>query len=219
MRGLSALFIVALLITPTVARADLQVYEVESQYRQEVVSALNAVLRRQGNLLPIGTARLLPTGQILVEAPEEVQVQVAAVLDAVARSNVAPAPSVSLRYWVLLGEPGGQDGRERPPLLSGVIDELQAAHGTLGITVLDAASLISESGRQGSLNSETLEIAQTVTVSERTLNAAISFQTEHQEIFVNVTMERGEFVVLAESGIDDIPEGSGILFVVVHWPD
>ena len=91
---------------------------------------------------------LLPTNQLLVEAPAASQAQVAAVLKAIAARSAKPAPQVTLQYWVLYGEPGkpdATDGSLKP--INAVLQQLKRAHGELGFSVQDTVSMTSQYGR------------------------------------------------------------------------
>ena len=117
---LRTLALVGVLLAATAARAELQVYEVDAQISAEVVSALHDALQKQcaGLAGKQCSARLLPSGQLLVEAPTETQGQIAAVLKSVAAHRAGPAPRVTLRYWVVVGTAGATsaaDAKRAPP--------------------------------------------------------------------------------------------------------
>ena len=63
-----------LLLTSSTAWADLKTYDVDPQYRQEIYSALLKILDPAGTNFggqTQGRVQLLPSGQLLVNAPAE----------------------------------------------------------------------------------------------------------------------------------------------------
>jgi hypothetical protein len=225
------------------AWGDLRTYDVELQYRQEVVAALKGVLLDSpGNLGSSSTAarygrvQLLPSGQILVDAAPDTLEQVEAVLRAVRERPAGAAPRVSLRYWAVLGTRAGANaadasGTTPPPrVLSGVLAELERFHGELAFRVIGAAAVVTESGQPGVVEGNPFSVEQTAYAQGQTVNANIGMSLERVdatnpvqgffegELEVRATLQRGEFVVLGEStlqagGLD------GTLFYIVHWPE
>jgi hypothetical protein len=209
----------SLLVFSTWVHAEMKVYDVEPGYRQEVFDALSNILGPGGPMGgPPGRVELLPSGQILVDSSPERHEEILAVLNAIDRQAPPDTPSVSLRYWVLFATAGAQDDGEVPPILSGVVRELESARGDLNFTVLDTASLVGRPDRHAVLESETLEIAHRVYPNGSRVNAEIVISHEYQEISMNVTLERGEFLVLSEATVENEAGTRGTLAFVVHWP-
>jgi hypothetical protein len=107
--------------------------------------------------------------------------------------------------------------------------------------VLGTATLVTESGQNGEINSTPLRAEQRVFVQGDTATAGIALQYVEPEILrraraptdqspfatipdpyvgriaLNVTLERGEFLVLAESTVRTFLL-DGTLFYIAHWP-
>ena len=139
------------------AWADLRAFEVDFQYRQEVIEALRGVLvsdpsfAREG-FAAYGHVQLLPGGQILVEASPETLVQIDAVIRSISARPVVATPRVSLRYWAVLGTRAqgnvvDEVGTPAPSVLNDVLAELERMHGDLTFRVLGTAALATESGQ------------------------------------------------------------------------
>jgi hypothetical protein len=223
------------------AWADLRTYDVDFQYRQEVLEALQGTLITDPSFVlssggRYGRVRLLPSGQLLVEAAPDTLDQVEQVIRAIKARPVAPAPRVSLRYWVLIGTSpsvntpqqstpvviaaDAQSTTPVPSMLTGVLDELKRAHGELTFRVLGTAAVASESGQGGAVNGVPLNVRQRAYVQGQTLNASINLELKQygSSIAVDATLARGEFLVLGENTLQD----SGLyatLFYIVHWPE
>jgi hypothetical protein len=215
------------------AYADLKVYDVEPEYRDEVFGALDRVFEigNSGNRSPRWAVERLPTGQLLVDAPPEGHEQVARVLEAIRASDVRPAERVTLRYWVIYGEVNGGT-EDVPPDLRGVIAELERVHGDLGFRVLGSASLATESGSEGRINAPGgLSVEQIAFVQGEAISAEVRLEFRYgysdqaegsgqpiaQDLEVETTLGRSDYVVLGESALNGA-EASGLLFYVVHWP-
>ncbi|HEU4618066.1 MAG TPA: hypothetical protein VFV10_08490 [Gammaproteobacteria bacterium] len=214
----------AALLACSAARAEIKAYDVDARYRQEVYRALRDVLQTDHApfIGAVGEVSLLPTGQILVDGPDDVQAQVAAVLDAIAKKAAAETPppshSALLRYWVLFGVPGQQTADAVPTVLDGVVRELEGAHGEMAFTVLDTASLSSESGETGQLHTKTLKVTQRIFTSKETLNASITIDHQDEGLSVNISLHPGEFAVLSEGSVENDQGRKGLLAFVVNWP-
>jgi hypothetical protein len=230
----------ALLISGN-AHADLQTYDVDPQYQQEIYEALRRILEPQGQPTQ-GRVQLLPTGQILVNASVETLSQVEQVLQAIRTRSTPAAPRVALRYWGVLGTRRGDAaanavGSTPPAALDDILGELRRLHGELTFRVIGAAAVVTSSGQQGVLEGATLSVEQTAHVQGDTLNADISMQLigiapppigvfNGGELDLRATLKRGEFVVLGESyfqrgaiepGPDPIIQGP--VFYIVHWEE
>jgi hypothetical protein len=234
---LHALASLGLLLLAGTASADIAVYDLDAKNAKEIAEALDKVVGEQcaaatgGPHQTVCHAELLPTGQLLVDAPAASQSQVAAVLKTIAARNASPTPRVTLQYWVIYGEPGKPDAAD-PVLkpLNAVLQQLERVHGELGFSVQDIATLTAQSGTSANAHGGALQINQAVRASGDgvDLSAEISFARKPvvQSLNVRVTIKRGEFVVLGERtttgepGKDepDKPEKSGMLFFVVYCP-
>jgi hypothetical protein len=231
------------LLLAATASADTAVYDLDAKNAKEIADALGRVLTAQCTPVPDNVkitspltckVELLPTGQLLVAAPAASQAQIAAAIKAIAARGAAPAPRVTLQYWVIYGAPGkstAADASLKP--LDAVLHQLENAHGDLGFSLLDSTSLATQSGSSGSAHGGSLNIDQTVRASgdDLDLSAQINFARRPviQGLNVNVTIKRGEFVVLGErttveSGQDesrkdepDKGQKPGMVFFVVHW--
>lgn len=201
------------------ALASIRVYDVDPVYRQEVYNILTNLLNRETPTLS-GRVQLLPSGQIVVDTmTDERQAEVAAVLEAIANSEPEETPTVTLRYWVLLGVPDTADAPALPSTLDGVVAELEAVHGELGVRILDAATVSGRSGESAALQNDRWEIVQHANVGgegER-LNARVEIEHELQELDANLSLTRGEFVVLG-AGTSAQPVENGVLALIVSWP-
>jgi hypothetical protein len=226
MQSKSLLLAAAAILATGTAEAELKAYDVDARYRQEVFTALRNVL--QNNVNPVeakGEVAMLPTGQVLVDAPDDVQAQVAAVLDAIAEKAAAEpeksaaSPNTLLRYWVLFGIPGQPQAAAVPGVLEGVVRELQNVHGEMSFSVLDTASLSSSPNDQGHLETDTLEISQQLLPADDVLNATIFIEHEYQELTAKIALRRGEYTVLSESSVENDEGQKGLLAFVVNWPE
>jgi hypothetical protein len=227
---------IGLLLLAATAYADTAVYDLDTKNAKEIANALQATLNARCGLTNQGASgvspncrvELLPTGQILVEAPAASQAQIGAVLKAIAARNASPAPRVTLQYWVIYGEPGKPDAADaslKP--LSTVLQQLERTHGELGFSVQDTATITGQAGTSARAGGGSLEINENLRASGDSLDlmTQISFARKPvvHSLNVNVTIKRGEFLVLGERTTPgepgkDQPEKPGMLFYVVHWP-
>ena len=209
------------ILAATPALSELQLYDVEAEYRQEVFEVLRGILR--GNISPsapaYGRVEMLPTGQILIDAAAEKQAEIAALLDSIASRSVAETPTITLRYWVLFGVVGAEQQTAVPPMLDGVVREWESAHGKLGVTVLDVARLVGRSGHPTALQSQRMEIYQKAYASQNRINAEIVIQHQYQELEVEVSLKHGDFLVLGETTVENEKGVKGTIVFVVHWPE
>src|SRR4029077_3229686 len=140
-----------LLLFAATAFADTALYDLDAKNAKEIANAIRSVVDAQcmtgpsqnpGTNASMCRGELLPTGQLLVEAPPTSQAQVAAVLKAIAARNAAPPQRATLQYWVLYGVPGKPDATDaslKP--LNAVLQQLERLHGELGFSVQDAVSI------------------------------------------------------------------------------
>ena len=209
------------ILAATPALSEMQVYDVKAEYREEVYEVLRGILRAE--LEPTspayGRVEMLPTGQILIDASSEKQVEIAALLGSIASRVVAETPTITLRYWVLFGVLDAEQQTAVPPMLDGVIREWEAAHGKLGVTILDSARLVGRSGHPTALQSQRMEIYQKVFATENRINAEIVIQHQYQELEVEVSLQRGDFLALGETTVEDEKGLKGTIVFVVHWPE
>lgn len=243
---LHALAAIALSLFAAAAYADTAVYDLDAKNAGEIARAIQATLTARCATIPSTVltvspnmchVELLPTNQLLVEAPAPAQSQIAAALKVIAARNATatPAPRITLQYWVLYGDPSKPDAADaslKP--LSSVLEQLKRPHGELGFSVQDSTSITTQSGASGSVHGGSLNIDQTLRASGDALDVAAQIQFARKPVIqglnVSVTIKRGEFVVLAERtatgepGKDDTdkraadkPEKPGMVFFVVHW--
>jgi hypothetical protein len=252
MTQIRALILLLGLGMTTGALAEMRTYDVEARYRQEVYTALRGVLSPEGVTPAQGRIQLLPTGQLLIDTSAEMHAQVAAVLQSIKNHQAEATPRVTLRYWAVLGTKGSpQDSRiggdmEVPEILSGVLDELRRVHGDLAFRLYGNATLVSESGQEGDLSGETLNISQRAYVQESKLNVELAvrfnytvvaeqyrgsgggqgipfqaIQRFEQGVKLNTSLEPNEFVVVGENTIrnsDRVTGGiDGTIFYIVQW--
>ena len=240
---------VGLLLLAAAAFADTAVYDLDAKNASEIAKAIQATLTARCATVPSTVltvspsmchVELLPTNQLLVEAPAPAQSQIAAALKAIAARNATatPAPRITLQYWVLYGDPGKPDAADaslKP--LDAVLQQLKRVHGELGFSVQDTARLTAQSGSVTKSTGGALRIDQSVRAHDDSLDLAtqLSFVWPNPDsgstdsmwsLNVNVTVRRGEFVVLGErtdrrltfedkSGKSD---KSRMVFFVVNWP-
>lgn len=197
----------------TPAEASIRVYDVDPAYRQEIFDILTDMLDRQNPDLQ-GNVQLLPTGQLSVDTlTDERQEQIASLLAAIERSRPTPTPSVTLRYWVLAGGAAAANGRPVPEVLADVVRELETTYGELDLRVLDVATVTGRGGADAFYESDQLEIMQTASSNDQQLNARIFVEHELQELNVDVSLTRGEYLVLSSG-----TSSEGMIAVVVNWP-
>jgi hypothetical protein len=226
-------FLVVLLLAASPAIADLQIHTLPRDQSREVADALKAVLPALCHELEVEcAAENLPDGQLLIEAPAGVQGQVAAVIRSIEERNAGPTPRLTLNYWVISGVRGAPDSDPaalRP--LGSVLAQLERLNGELGFSVVDKRSVTSNSGGTASLAGSSWNIEQDATVIDTQLNARIMFQLSlsangqdpsavvyNQRYDAEVTLDRGEFLVLSEASASN-PVQDDMFFVVVHWPE
>jgi hypothetical protein len=236
----------------TNASADLKTYDVDPQYRQEIFAALGRILASSGpGVVPggaYGRVDLLPSGQIIVNAPPATLEQVDQVLQTIRNRPAPAAPRVDLRYWAVLGtrtQVASAPGTPPPSALADVLAELERLHGDLQFRVIGTAALTSDSGQDAEVNGMALEVEQTAFVQGDTLNARIQMNLQGRRpidvagrqsenvvvtidggpapfnigsIEVHTGLRRGEFVVLGQSELVG-GEYGGPVFFIVHWPD
>lgn len=218
------IIMICLLLGAPALQAEMQLYEVNFQYRQEVYQALSAILESdQAGKENYGQVEMLPTGQILVDAPEDTQKQVARVIAAIGQQDNEPPPSVTLRYWILFageGEAANQTNKAALKTLQPVIKDLKKIYGDINFQVLDSLSLVSETGSRAHLNGHRMRVEQRVLYNQNQINATIEISYHSprpQNLGVKVSLKRGEFLVLGESTIKT-QENSGQMFYIVSWP-
>jgi hypothetical protein len=233
-----------LLLLAAAAYADTAVYDLDAKNASEIAKAIQATLNARcatipSTVLTVGPSmchvELLPTSQLIVEAPAPAQSQIAAALKAIAARNAiaTPAPRITLQYWVLYGDPGKPDAALKP--LSSVLEQLKRVHGEFGFSVQDTATITGLAGTNAAARGGALEINENLRANGDSLDliAQISFKQPFapanggsasgppQSLSVNVTIKRGEFLVLGERTtrefFDDKP-GKGMLFYIVNWP-
>ena len=227
--------------------ADLKTYDVDPRNGEEVYRALASILGPvRENGVPAGMISRLPTGQILIDTTPQMHEQIAAVLEAVENYEAEPTPRVTLQYWAVLGTRGGAAAAETPSILGNVLNEIRQIHGPLTFRLLGNASLVSDSGRLGESNGEMI-IRQTAHAQGDSLNAdlrislyvryetpvefvsqdgtrtqRVNTSTENIGVTINMSMQRGEFVVLGENTVSneftDKTGLDGTVFYIVHWP-
>lgn len=231
------------LLAAGAARAETRLYPIESKNAKEVAEALADVVRAQAPCQPITAPQgniiqvpchveLLPTGQIIVEAPPETHTQIADVMKAITAREAAPAPRVTLRYWVVSGNVARTQSQPPDELLP-VIAQLRRLHGDLSFAVEESASLTTESGSMAYSSEGELEVHNTVFANGDSVRAEIRLQFQkrpgracaeqgcapfRQELGLTTTIKRGEYLVFAERAFDT-PDGRGTMFYVVNWPD
>jgi hypothetical protein len=231
------------------AWADLKVYDVDPQYRQEIFAALQRILNPQGQPTN-GRVELLPSGQLLVNASPDTLASVDLVLQTIRNSPAAAAtPRANLNYWAVFGNRSAvanPPGTAPPSSLGDVLGELERLHGDLQFRVIGSAALATESGQQGQVSGMALEVEQTVFVQGDALNAAIDMTLEGR-----VAVPPAEFGFGGATVLPPVPEGvefdigsitvrtalrrgefvvlgqsevtggglDGPVFFIVHWPD
>jgi hypothetical protein len=222
---------VLLLSCPAALHAEVRVYDAPSRNGAEIVTALDYMLEAQC-VSPAYRckARLLPTGQIVIEAPPETHQQIAEALKAIASRDAGPAPRVTLRYWVVSGVPGKPDANQtalKP--LAPVLTQLKRLHSDLGFTLEDSVAVATESGNVAKLEgSGALGVEQSVRANGKSLSTNIKLEFNKRgdppftdELRVSVTLEAGQFLVLGERayrGSDQAGAPVGTLFYIVQWP-
>lgn len=219
----------ALLLLAATASAEVAVYDLDAKNAKEIAAAIANVLQAQCTAGPSPNpvtnqtmchSELLSTGQLLVEAPASSQARIAAVLQTIAARDASPTPTVTLRYWVIYGEPGKPDDAGLEPLAS-VLAQLERVHGELGFSVEDFSGITTQSGANGSAAGGPLQINQTVRANGDSADAAIRLSFSRpplsQNLNVDVTIRRGEYLVIGERSTGE-PDNRGRLFYVVHWP-
>jgi len=204
------------------AQAEIEIYEIDAQYREEVVNLLNRLFNQDTdpNVYPdlYGSVELLPTGQILVDASADRQAEITRVIAAIQRSSPTETPTISLRYWVVFGIPGQQDSATLPTALAEPLRELEAAQGPLGFTLLESAGVVSRAGEEGIMESERFEISQSVYPNGEKINAEVVIEHELQELVTQFSLARGEYLVLGDSAATNEDGTHGMLATIVHWP-
>jgi len=115
---------------------------------------------------------------------------------------------------VLQGTPGGDNTGPLPGILNDVIRELESTYGDLGIEVLEAATVSGQSGGDAVMETQQLVVVQSVQANDDQLNASIVLETSFQELVVDVSMTRGQFLVLNSALSSD-----GVIALIVNWPD
>jgi hypothetical protein len=153
MTPLKAFIVAVSILICSAAAAEVRVYDVEAQYRQEIYNALDRIFTADEPAEQRVSISMLPTGQILVDAPPARQAEIAELLEKIKQSAAPETPSVSLRYWVLFGVAGEQETTAVPSMLRPLLPELRAALGNLNFSVVDTQrglSLVVEcSGESG----------------------------------------------------------------------
>ncbi len=232
-----------LLLIAATASADTAVYDLDVSNAKAIAEALGRVLTAQCMSGPkdalanpaICQVDLLPTGQLLVEAPAASQAQVATVLKAIAARSAKPVPQVTLQYWVLYGEPGKPDATDGSlKSINAVLQQLKRSHDELGFSVQDTVSMTSQFG--GVSKGGPLTVNETLRPrgDDLDLVASLAFAPRplisdlNVSLNVSVTIKRGEFLVLGERTAVEVHAGEkdqpvdvrqkpGMLFFVVHW--
>ena len=240
----TALPAIIFLCLPLSALAELQTYDIDVRYRQEVLEALRGVLQVGGD--PAARIVQLPTGQLLIDTRPEVHEQIEGILATIESQSTAAPPQITLRYWAVLGTADAVDNGNVPEILADVLDEIESSHGDLGFRLLGNATLITESGQKGEIEGDPLSVSQQTFAQDSVLNAEIGirfvytyrsgsfsnedganpFQTiqrQTQRVELRTTLERDDFVVVAENSLgENVIDGetlAGTVFYIVHWPE
>ena len=218
-----ALMILILVFISFAVQAEMRTYNVDIKYRSEIegilVDFLEMDLPERGRA---GSARLLPNGLLLVEAPPDIHEQIARIIADIAKHPPDPAPRVTLNYWVLSAAPGEADVKsEDLKTLAPVLDRLEEVYGELGFEVLDNLSLTNSAGSGSNLQGNTLTVNQWTASDGSILNADISLKYHTSEtlnqLHTEFSIKQGEFVVLGRS--NKLFEGvKKWLFYIVTWP-
>jgi hypothetical protein len=218
------------------AHAETRLHELPPENPEEVAGAVAAALQANCANREINCrAQALPNGQLLVEAPADAQTEVAAVLQAIAQRSQASSGPVrtTLHYWAVLGvagEPDSDQASLRP--LQPALTQLEQLSGPLGFTIVDRVTLTivpygraGISGRRAGLNvnqntnqvSES-EMSASLALTYTSLGAGANAQiAEEVSMSVEMTLQRGEFLVLGERKLS--AEDGRSMFYVVHWPE
>jgi hypothetical protein len=120
-----------------------------------------------------------------------------------------------------------------------VLAELSRVHNSLTFRVLGTATLVTESGQEGEVQSQPLGVKQTVYVQGDSATAdtelryveprSLALARQDPQLFqtipdpyagnikLKVTLERGEFLVLGENTVQTV-RLNGTLFYIAHWP-
>jgi hypothetical protein len=227
-----------LLLLSATAWADLRTYDVAQENQQEIYNALVRILDPAAPTVAggasYGRVQLLPSGQILVNAPPETLEQVDAVLQAIRSRPVPETPRAALRYWGVLGTRAPSTvGSPPPPVLNDVLGELKRLHGELTFRVIGTAAVTTNSGQAGEVRGTTLAVEQMVRVQGDTLSADIEMQLSGNpgtpqgfgngnvpfgSLKLRTTLKRGEFVVLGENHVQ-AGTIDGPVFYIVHWAE
>jgi hypothetical protein len=64
-----------------------------------------------------------------------------------------------------------------------------------------------------------MEIYQKAYASQNRINAEIMIQHQYQELEVEVSLKRGDFLVLGETTVENEKGVKGTIVFVVHWPE
>ena len=214
-------FCLALLVTSV--QAEMQVYDVDVQYRTEMFDVLERILDSQTNLgKPLGVVQMLPNGQLLVHAQPSTHGEISKVLDRLLEQSPKVPPKLTLRYWVLTGTPGQEDDAARDlNLLSPVLGELENIHGELGFSIADSLSLTGQSGSGAESHSDPLSVSQLSLSDGSILNAKIElhYRTDEieQELTASFSILPKEFFVLSDRNAT-LGGSNTKLFYIVYWP-
>ena len=81
------------------ALCEMQLYDVQAEYRQEVYEVLKGILRSDADPIEnpheYGQVKMLPNGQILIDAAADKQVEIAALLSKIASRSAPETPTIS----------------------------------------------------------------------------------------------------------------------------
>ncbi len=213
-----------LALLATTVQAEMQVYDVDMQYRTEMFDILERILDSKDNKLgqPLGVVQMLPNGQLLVYAQPPTHGEISKVLDSLHEQSPKVPPKLTLRYWVLTGTLGQEDDAARDlNFLSPVLGELENIHGELGFSIADSLSLTGQSGSGAESHSDPLSVSQLSLSDGSILNAQIElhYRTDEikQELTASFSILPKEFFVLSDRNAT-LGGSNTKLFYIVYWP-
>lgn len=194
--------------TEKVEVAELRTYTVPQGFENEIRSMLRSALGTEESR--IGRVSVGPGGKLVVVAPAPIHRGIRQLIDELGDVENAPPPKpVTLTYWMVAGRPGsGATGSYEvvgPRALDEVrsaLEGIAASQGAMEFELIERLELVSIGEDTASISGRQTGIDQRAAVVDGSVIADVKIQMRRYGVHSEVKLERGQFVVLGNTGYD-----------------
>lgn len=156
----------------------LRTYAVPADHARSLEHALASALATGENTPPLGTVERLPDGKLVVVAPPAIHEGIAALVAGLDVGAPAPAMTVALDYWVIVGEAAAEAGGLTDPALAPALQAITRDQGPMRFTLLEQAHLASLVDESAKARGDRLEVRQVVSAVAGRLVADIDLTVD-----------------------------------------